>query len=449
MEEPQRLYSAIISIIILTFINAFLAGAEMAFVSLNRKKINDMADDGDKKALKVRKLLENSDEFLSAIQVGITFAGFLNSASASQAFVGRLTPYLQNIPGGHTIATIIVTLALSYVTLVLGELYPKQLALQIPETYARIAAGPILWLKRIFKPFIWLLTVSTGLVKKMTPIEFSKEEEKITRDEIKAVLRSSHFDGVIDVNELDMMRGVLALDTKMVREIMVHRVDTFMIDLEDDIKTNIDEMIIHGYSRIPVYKEDKDHIEGIVTFKDVLIHKNELMNHTMELTDLLRPALFVPETIYIDDLLFKFKETKQLMAIITDGYGGVSGIVTLEDLVEEIVGDIEDEYDTPNIEFQVIDNRTFMIDAGIEITTFNSYFSTTLESDEYDTVAGYILEQLGYIPDPDQKERISIGMYDLIVEEVENNRIQRVKVVITEQDNPIDDPSLDINEDYS
>ena len=222
-----------------------------------------------------------------------------------------------------------------------------------------------------------------------------------------------------------------------------------MIDLEDDIKTNIDEMIIHGYSRIPVYKEDKDHIEGIVTFKDVLIHKNELMNHTMELTDLLRPALFVPETIYIDDLLFKFKETKQLMAIITDGYGGVSGIVTLEDLVEEIVGDIEDEYDTPNIEFQVIDNRTFMIDAGIEITTFNSYFSTTLESDEYDTVAGYILEQLGYIPDPDQKERISIGMYDLIVEEVENNRIQRVKVVITEQDNPIDDPSLDINEDYS
>ena len=242
MEEPtQRLYGAIISIIILTIINAFLAGAEMAFVSLNRKKIHEQAENGDKKAKKVLKLLGNSDEFLSAIQVGITFAGFLNSASASQAFVGRLTPYLQNVPGGQTIATIIVTIVLSYITLVLGELYPKQLALQIPETYARISAGPILWLKRIFKPFIWLLTISTGLVKKITPIQFS-QKKKLTRDEVKAILRA---DGsmVSSILMINMMRGVLALDTKMVREIMVPRVDAFMIDIDDDISDIIQQIV--------------------------------------------------------------------------------------------------------------------------------------------------------------------------------------------------------------
>lgn len=436
MEEPtQRLYGAIISIIILTIINAFLAGAEMAFVSLNRKKIHEQAENGDKKAKKVLKLLGNSDEFLSAIQVGITFAGFLNSASASQAFVGRLTPYLQNVPGGQTIATIIVTIVLSYITLVLGELYPKQLALQIPETYARISAGPILWLKRIFKPFIWLLTISTGLVKKITPIQFSQKEEKLTRDEVKAILKSGRIDGVIDINEFNMMRGVLALDTKMVREIMVPRVDAFMIDIDDDINDIIQQIVEQGYSRIPVYKEDKDHVQGILTFKDVLIHQKELLNGSKQLTDLLRPALFVPESIFIDDLLFKFKDTKQLIAIIGDGYGGVSGIVTLEDLVEEIVGDIDDEYDKPSEELQVIDHRTLLVKANMPIDTFNTYFNTTIESKAFDTIAGFMLEQLGHIPKPENKERIQVDQYDLIVEEVKKNRIDTIKVVIHEDRN--------------
>ncbi|HHX21437.1 MAG TPA: DUF21 domain-containing protein, partial [Clostridiales bacterium] len=220
---PSPFVTSIILILILTAINAFLAGAEMAFVSLNPAKIKKMADQGDRKARKVRRLLEDSDSFLSAIQVGITFAGFFNSASASQAFVGRLMPWLGHLPGAETIATALVTVIISYFTLVLGELYPKQVALQVPEQYARMSASIILGLRFVFRPFIWLLTASTSVLKRLTPIDFSKKEEKLTRSEMKALLNSSRNDGAIDMDEFNMMSGVLSLDSRMVREIMVPR----------------------------------------------------------------------------------------------------------------------------------------------------------------------------------------------------------------------------------
>lgn len=431
MDDPysQQLIGSIVSIVILTLINAFLAGAEMAFVSLNPTKIKEMAEKGDKKANKVLKLLDDSDEFLSAIQVGITFAGFLNSASASQAFVGRLQPFLSGIPGGQTIATIIVTLILSYVTLVLGELYPKQLALQIPESYARMSAGFIIFIKRMFKPFIWLLTFSTGLLKKITPIEFTKKDEKITRAEMKALLRNSRNDGVIDTNEFNMMRGVLSLDSKYVKEIMVPRVDTFMIDIENDLLENIELLIDQSYSRIPVYKEDKDNIVGIITLKDVLINLEELKTNKITLSDLTREALFVPETLYTDNLLYKFKESKQLLAIVIDEFGGVSGLVTLEDLVEEIVGEIEDEDDEPSNEFKKINDHTYLIKANMTLETFNLYFNTSIESDSFDTIAGFVIEKLGFIPQKGTNAKVEIDDYYMVVDVIKGNRIQSLKVI--------------------
>lgn len=426
MDDPSLLGSVIL-IIILTVVNAFLAGAEMAFVSLNPTKIKELAEKGDKKAIRVEQLLEHADEFLSAIQVVITFAGFFNSASASQAFVGRLIPFLSRVPGGQTLATIIVTLILSYVTLVLGELYPKQLALQIPEQYARLSAGIILAIKNIFRPFVWLLTVSTGVLKRLTPINFHQKEEKLTRAEIRALLRNGRNDGVIDSAEFTMMKGVLALDSKRVREIMVPRVDAFMIDLEDDIMENVRKIIEQSYSRIPIYRGDKDHIVGILTLKDLIINLEKITRHEMMLEDLVREALFVHESTYIDNLLYKFKKSKQLLAVVTDEYGGVSGIVTLEDLVEEIVGEISDEDDEPAI--KKVDEQTFIVQASLSLDEFNTYFETSLVGNGYETIAGYVLDQLGYIPKQESNERVHLDEIDLIVDSVNGSRIQTIKVL--------------------
>lgn len=431
MDDPlsQNLVGSLILMGVLTLINAFLAGAEMAFVSLNQNKIKDLAEKNNKRAKKVLSLLDDSDAFLSAIQVGITVAGFLNSASASQAFVGRIAPYLAGIPAGETIATILVTLVLSYVTLVLGELYPKQLALQIPERYALASAGVISVMKTLFRPFIWLLTISTGLLKKITPIKFEQKEERITRAEMKALLKNSRNDGVIDSDEFNMMRGVLSLDSKVVKEIMVPRVDAFMINIEDDIDYNIKRIIDESYSRIPIYENEKDNILGFVTIKDVLLNIDKLKKKEISLLDIKRNAIVVLESSRVDDLLVKFKQSKQLMAIVIDEFSGLAGIVTLEDLVEEIVGEIDDEYDEVTKHYQAIDENTFIVKGGLSLSDFNHLFEMELDSEHYDTITGYIIETLGFIPKKEDKAQVDIEKYILIPEQIRGNRIYSIRVI--------------------
>lgn len=215
--EAQRLLSDILVVVILTAINAFFASAELAFVSINRQKMNAMAEEGDRKAQRVLKLLDNSDDFLATIQVAITLAGFFNSASASTNFVPYLKPLLGSISGWETIATVVVTLVLAYVTLVLGELYPKQVALQMPEQIARFTSGPISLVKTVSRPFVWLLSASTNILKKLSPIDFTQQEEKLTRDEMRQILAQSRGQGAIDPSEFTMMEGVLSLDTRLAR----------------------------------------------------------------------------------------------------------------------------------------------------------------------------------------------------------------------------------------
>ncbi|NLB39170.1 MAG: HlyC/CorC family transporter [Clostridiales bacterium] len=423
---PPSLTASIILILVLTLINAFLAGAEMAFVSLNPAKIKEMADQGDRKARKVRKLLDDSDAFLSAIQVGITFAGFFNSASASQAFVGRLLPGLSHLPAAETIATLLVTLAISYFTLVLGELYPKQLALQVPEQCARMSAPVILWMRAVFKPFIWLLSASTGLLKRLTPIDFTKKEEKLTRSEMKALLNSSRNDGAIDIEEFNMMRGVLSLDSRMVREVMVPRIDADMVDLDDPQEENLATLLKQRHTRIPLYQDNMDNILGILHLKDVLIHQDELKQGTLTLQDVARPALFVPETMTTDEMLVKFQKTKNHMAILVDEFGGVPGLVTLQDLLEKIVGDIRDEHDEDLVPYRVISNNEVMLSGSLPISDLNKLYDLGLESSNADTVAGYIIEQLGYIPQQSPHEVVTTGTYSFTIIEATGTRIETV-----------------------
>ena len=418
----------ILIIVLLTALNAFFSAAEIAFVSINQGKMAQKAQEGDKRAIKVMRLLENSDEFLATIQVAITFAGFFSSASAATSFSSRIQPLLGNIPGAETLSLVIVTVVLAYLTLVFGELYPKQVALQVAEPIALYTAGIILFVKKIAKPFVWILTFSTGLLKRMTPIEFSRVEEKLTRSEMKSLLANSRNDGAIDISEFAMMQGVLSLDTKLAREVMVPRTDTLMIDVDDDISENLETILNCSYSRLPLYEEDKDKVIGVIHVKDVFRAAREQGFDNIDLRALAHEPVFVPSTIFVDDLLVEFRKTRQHLAVLKDEYGGVEGIVTLEDLIEEIVGDIEDEYDEEEKEVVEIDENNSVIDAGISLDRFNQIYQTSLESDEVDTMAGAIIEKLGYFPDDDEVVKVRFEGYLLQPTEIENDRIRKIHV---------------------
>lgn len=416
-------------IFILTLINAFFAAAELAFVSVNQSKMRGLAEEGDKKAIRVLFLLENSDDFLSTIQVAITLAGFLSSASASASFASLIAEWLPTFPGAEQAAIVIVTLILSYVTLVFGELYPKQLALQMPDELAMNTSGAIRVVQKLFGPFVRLLSFSTGILKKMTPIDFTAKEESFTRDEMKVLLAETRNSGAIDVAEFTMLQGVLSLDSKLAREVMVPRTDTQMVDIEDDYEEIMQELLSSPFSRIPIYREDKDNVISVIHVKSLLKAAREQGFENIDLLSISSEPLFVPSTIYIDDLLVEFKREQTHMAILRDEYGGVEGIVTLEDLIEEIVGDIEDETDiNSSSSVRKIDDENYYIKGGTSIDKFNQYFQVDLDSDEVDTMAGIIIERIGYMPDDDEKVSVRADDYILTTSHVENGRIRGIHV---------------------
>lgn len=438
----NSLFSQILTVLILTAINAFFAASEMAFVSLNRKKIDTLVEEGNKRAVKVQALLDKSEDFLATIQVAITLAGFLSSASAATSFAKYIARWIPQFPGVNTLAIVLVTILLSYITLVFGELFPKQVALQMPEKIAMWTAGTIQFVQTIFKPFVSLLSASTGLLRSVTPIDFSKEEEKYTRDEMRAILAESRLEGTIDATELTMLEGVLSLDSKLAREVMVPRTDTQMVDIEDSKEDILNTLLSSPFSRIPLYETEKDNVIGVIHMKNVMKAAREVGFDNIEFREISSEPLFVPSTIYIDDLLVEFKREQTHMAILRDEYGGVEGIVTLEDLLEEIVGEIEDETDTGNAgDIRKIDDQNYYINGGLSIDKFNNYFNQSLSDEEVDTIAGSIIYEIGYVPEDDEKVSVRANEYVLTTSHVENGRIRGVLVQL--------DPDLTVETLYN
>ncbi len=430
----SSLITELFIIIILTLINAFFAAAEIAFVSINNSKIERLAEDGDKKARRVLKLLEQSDDFLATIQVAITFAGFLSSAQAATSFAVAFADYLPNFAGAPTVATLVVTLILSYFTLVFGELFPKQIALQMPESIAMGTSGAIEVTQKLFRPFIWLLSASTGLLQRITPIDFSKTEEKFTREEMRVIIEESRKSDSFDTDELDMMEGVLSLDTKIAREVMVPRTDTIMLDIDALYEVNLAKIIESPYSRIPIYKDEKDNVIAVLHVKNLLKAASEFGFENIDILEISNKPMLVPSTIYTDDLLIEFQREQQHMAILIDEYGGVEGIVTMEDLLEEIVGDIDDESDITSLgDIRVIDDFNYYINGGILLDEFNHYFDEDIASDEVDTIAGYIIHHIGYVPDEDERVSVRVNDYVLTTSEIQNGRIYGVLLNIDDE----------------
>ena len=430
----SSLLTELFIIIVLTLVNAFFASAEIAFVSINKSKIESLAENGDKKAIRVLGLLEEADNFLATIQVAITFAGFLSSAQAATSFAVVFADYLPDFAGSITLATMIVTLVLSYFTLVFGELFPKQIAMQMPEKIAMSTSWIVSMAQKLLKPFIWLLSASTGFLKRIIPIDFTEREEKFTRDEMRVIIEQSRESGSFDTDELDMMEGVLSLDTKIAREVMVPRTDTFMIDIDAPYDENLKLVIDSPYSRVPIYKDEKDNVIGVLHVKNILKEVSPDGFGEIDFMEVANYPMLVPSTVYTDDLLIEFQREQQHMAILIDEYGGVEGIVTMEDLLEEIVGEIDDETDVSTLgDIRVIDDFNFYLNGGLLIDEFNHYFKENIESKDVDTIAGFMINHIGYVPADEERVSIRINNYVLTTSEIHNGRIYGVLLNIDEE----------------
>ncbi len=419
----------------LIIINAFFAAAEMAVVSVNKNKIKILAQEGNKRAIAVQNLLENPNVFLSTIQVAITLAGFLASASAAVGLSDDLGRLLAGLGLSHTVATdlavVVVTIILSYVTLVLGELYPKRIALQHSERIAMLAVRPIKCIAVFSKPFVWFLSASVNVLLRLTRQKVDMDDEEFSEDEVMSMLEVGQESGVLKEEGKKMINSIFAFDDKLAYEIMTPRTDVFSIDINDPMEEYIDELMELRYSRIPVYDDDSDRIIGILNIKDYLIKAREEGFDNVDIGTIIRKPYFVPETKNIDSLFYELQTTRQQIAILIDEYGGFSGIVTMEDIVEEVMGDIDDEYDEEEPEIQQIDDNTYLMDGAMDLDDINEELGTELESDNSETIGGFLIDILGEIPDESEEDRVvEFENYIFKIESVKDRRIESVKLYI-------------------
>ncbi|MBC1378254.1 hemolysin family protein [Listeria innocua] len=426
--ESQQIILQLILIVVLTMLNAFFASAEMALVSLNKNRVKSQAETGDKKAVMLAKLVDDPSKFLATIQVGITLAGFFSSASAATSIATRLESVFGGSSFAKELSIIVVTIVLSYITLVFGELYPKRLALQKSEKIARVSVRPIMAVGVVLRPFVKFLSFSTDILVKLTRMEKNTDNEKMTREEMQLLIETGRRDGVIEVEELQMLRGVFEMDNKYAREVMVPRTDAFMVDAETESEELCDALLSENFSRVPVYTGDQDSVLGILHMKDFFAEARKSGFENIDVKALVKDAYFAQETMFIDDLLKNMQRTRNQMAILMDEYGGVAGIVTVEDLLEEIVGEIDDENDVFSDEVKKIDETTFIVEGRMPLDDFNKMFHVELPSRGVDTVAGFVLTLTGTIPEENDKVVVEYGTLRFTVEEMNDARLVSVRV---------------------
>jgi putative hemolysin len=437
--DPDSILLQVFLIFVLVLINAFFAASEMAVISLNKTKMNYLANDGNKKAKLLIKLLEEPSKFLATIQVGITMAGFLASASAAVSISEHVAKTISSLgisfitSASDEISLVLVTIILSFITLVLGELLPKRIALQNAEGIAMFAVKPIIFVSKVALPFIKVLTVSTNFFARILNIKSDKTEEEVTEEEIRMMIDVGEENGVLNETEKEMIDGIFEFDNTLAKEIMTPRTNVFSININTPIEELIDVVLEEQYSRIPVYEEETDNIIGILFMKDIfaVLRKNEFEN--IDIRQLLRPVHFVPETKNIDILFRELQKSKNHMAILIDEYGGFSGIVTIEDLIEEVMGNIFDEYDEDyeSSEYiQKVDSTTYIVNGMVSIDEINETLEVELPSEHYDTIGGLVIDLLGSIPKENEENIVEYENLIFKVEKVNEKRIELVKICL-------------------
>ena len=418
--------------LVLIMVNAYFAATEIAVISLNENILRRQAEDGDKKAARLLKIVETPTRFLSTIQIGITLAGFLGSAFAADNFAGRIRDWAvvkwqldaSAAAAVNTLAVVIITIILSFFTLVLGELVPKRVAMQKAEQVARFTCGVVSGLAAVMRPLIWLLTVSTNGVLRLLHIDPNAEEDQVSEEEIRMMVDIGEEKGAIASGEKEMIENIFEFNNMTAEDVMIHRTDVVMLwarDSDEEIIRTIQET---GLTRFPVYEEDADDIIGILNTRTYLLNARE--KEPKPLRDLLKPAYFVPESVRTD-VLFRDMQTKKIhMAIVVDEYGGTSGIITMEDLLEEIVGNIYDEFD-PQDEQEIIPRgeNLWRIAGSADLEEVAEALDVELPKDEeYDTLGGLVFAQLAVIPEDGSHPEVDVYGLHIRVEELNDRRVE-------------------------
>lgn len=433
--DPANLIWQLVLLAVLILINAFFAMSEIAVISLNDSKMKKLAEEGHKKARRILKLTSEPSAFLSTIQVGVTLAGFLTSASASQTFVEGFSDTLMrwfSAPESarsiiSTVAMVIITLIMSYFSLVFGELVPKRIAMKNSERVSFAVVGILLGLKTCMTPVVKVLSFSTNIIVRLFGIDPHEEDSNVTEEEIRMMVDVGEENGVIEESQKEMINNIFEFDDITVDEIMTHRTDITAVEATDSIEQVVRESMNEGFSRIPVYEDDLDNVVGIVYIKDLLGYIGRDVPDTATVSAVMRPATFVPESKKCGPLFTEMTEKHIQMAVVVDEYGGTAGLVTMEDLIESILGNIQDEYDNEDEDIEQLSDTVFTIDGTTDIEEVSELLGREMPEGSYDTLGGMLLSLFGRIPEPEEHPSVEVANVLFTVESLDERRIDKVR----------------------
>lgn len=436
MEIPSvngQIISNLLFLAFLTLVNAFFSCTEMAVVSVNKNRMGMLAEKGNKKAKLILKLLEEPTNFLSTIQVAITLSGFFASASAATNFSFVVENWLNpfNIPYTKEISLVLVTVVLSFFTLVFGELVPKRVALQRAESIALFSVKIVYLISKIVLPFIKLLSFSTNLVLKILGVNLENIEEKVSEEEIKSLIEVEQRHGVFNETEKEMITSVLSFDNKIAREIMIPRKNVYSINIDTPLVNYLDELLEEKHSRIPVYQGDKDNIVGILYLKDFIVEARKNGFENINISSIMKKPYFVLENKNIDVLFKEFQKRKIFMAILVDEYGSFIGIVTMEDIIEEVMGNIQDVYDEEDPLLEKLSEYTYLVDGFYSLNDLNTKLGLKIDNDEFDTVSGFVIDLIGRIPEENEKLQVNYKNLSFQILSVKEKCIDKIKMTIS------------------
>ncbi len=433
--------------VVLIFLNAVFASAEIAVLSFNPNKMTQMASKGNKRAKKLLKLTDPPAKFLATIQVAITLSGFLGSAFAADNFSEKLVTWVMkfNLPISEkaldTIAVILITVILSYFTLVFGELVPKRLAMKKAEKMALGISGLMSICAKIFSPIVWVLTKSTNIILKLFGIDPNSEDNEVTEEEIRLMVDAGTETGAIDLDEQEIITNVFEFDNITAGEVATHRTEISFLWSEESDEEWEETIFSSRHSLYPVCDGSVDNVVGVLNTKDYFRLRDKSRENVMK--EAVRPAYFVPESARADVLFERMKHSRDHFAVVLDEYGGMTGIVTINDLLEELVGDIDDEFEEkPEEEIRKIDSETWMIGGNAEVEDVEKTLGIDID-DEYDTdtFGGFVFGVLGSIPEDGTQVEVQAQGLNIKVTEIAEHRV--VKTLVCFIDPPKDDDEED------
>ncbi|MHB1394954.1 MAG: hemolysin family protein [Clostridia bacterium] len=426
------LWTQMLVIFLLIGLNAFFAASEMAIVSVRQSRIKPLVDEGNKAAVIVSRFLDEPSKLLATIQIGITFAGFLASAIGAQTISSSFTVFLAglNVPvisgSAAWISTFIVTTIIALFTLVLGELVPKRMALSQSDKIALSVAGYINFFSKVVSPAVKFLTVSTNFVVKLLGGKVTATGEQITEEEIRLMINVGEEKGIFQETETEMINSIFEFDNTVAKEVMTPRTDIIAMSSEVTLEEILDIIVEENFSRIPVYEESIDNIIGILYVKDLFSMIKRKMEWEVSLKNIIRPVYFVPEYKKIDELFKEMQKSKNHIAVVIDEYGGTAGLITIEDLLEEIVGNIFDEYDDVVLDYEKIDDNTYIVSGMLDIDEINDILDSSIPEEEFDTISGMLLSHSGKMPEVG--DEVEVGNIYFRIEEVDDKRISKIRI---------------------